>query len=199
MRKLLVLCGAFLCLTFTAAAQDSTAAFDAASPSAEPAAPVTFSPADREPWQLGVGFQVHHFGVLGQGFHTIGFNTDITRYLNDWFGIEGTAVFGYGSNGSAPSLPVKTLFAGGGPHIVLKDRGQFEPWFHVLVGLQHFRFTQGPILGSNSAIGFMGGGGVDYKFAGRASWRFQADFIGTRFGSGIDKSYSFGTGLILNF
>jgi len=199
MRKFLVLCGAFLCLSLTATAQDFPTAYNVAAPTAEPASPVSLMPQDREPWQLGIGFQFHHFGVLGQSFNTVGFNTDITRYLNNWFGIEGTAVFGYGKNGPSPGLEVKSLFAGGGPHFIINSKSKFEPWAHVLVGLQHFRFTQGPVLGSNSAVGFMAGGGVDYRFAGRASWRVQADFIGTRFGKPIEKSYSVGTGLIFNF
>ena len=199
MRKLFVLCGAFLCLSLTAAAQESAPAFDPGSPAAEPAAPASLTPPDREAWQLGIGFQYQHFGVLGQSFHTLGYNADITRYLNNWFGVEGTVSLGFGSYGSAPSLTAKSLFVGGGPHIALNNNSRFEPWFHVLAGLQHFRFSQGPVLGSNSTIGFVGGGGVDYKFGGRASWRVQGDFIGTRFGSSIEKSYSIGTGLILNF
>jgi len=65
MRKLSVLCAALFCLSLTASAQDSTAAFDASNAASEPAAPASLIPADREPWQLGVGFQYLQFNVLG--------------------------------------------------------------------------------------------------------------------------------------
>lgn len=199
MSKLLVLCGAFLCLSLTAAAQESTAAFDASSPAGEPAAPAALYPSDREPWQLGIGFQYQHFKVLGQNFHTFGFNSDITRYLNNWFGVEGTAVMVFGHTGTTPNLTAKSLFLGGGPHIAVPNNSRFEPWFHVLAGWERLRFTQTSKVGANSAPLFMGGGGVDYKLGGRAYWRVQGDFIGTRFGPTIEKNYSFGTGLVFNF
>ena len=103
MRKLLLLCGAVLCLSLTAVAQDAPAALDASSPASEPAAPAALSPSDREPWQLGIGYQYQHYKVLGQTFHDNGFNTDITRYLNDWFGVEGTVAMGFGNIGTPPS------------------------------------------------------------------------------------------------
>jgi hypothetical protein len=199
MRKLFILCGALLCFSLTAAAQESTAAFGASSPASDPAAPAPLAPPDRPAWQLGFGFQYQHYGVLGQNFHTFGYHVGITRYIDNWFGIEGVGSFGFGSTGSAPSLDAKSLFVGGGPHVAFNNSSKFEPWGHVLSGLQHFRFTQGTVLGSNSGVGFMAGGGLDYKFGGRATWRIQGDFIGTHFQSSIEKSYSIATGLIFNF
>ncbi|MBZ5661906.1 MAG: hypothetical protein LAO08_16010 [Acidobacteriia bacterium] len=199
MRKLFILCGAFLCLSLPAAAQEVTASFEAVSPASEPASPASLLPEDRSPWQLAIGFQYQHFGVLGQQFHTLGYNVGVTRYVNNWFGVEGVGSFGYGTDGTAPSLTAKSFFVGGGPHIAFTNGSRFEPWAHVVSGWQHFRFTQTPVLGSNSGVGFMGGGGVDYKFGGRASWRIQADFIGTHMQNVIEKSYSVGTGLIFNF
>jgi hypothetical protein len=196
MRKLLVLCGTILCLSMTAAAQDAPVAFDASSPASEPAAPVSFHPLDRTSWQLGIGYQFQHYNVLGQAFHTNGFNTDLTRYLNNWIGIEGTAAMGFGRATTCGC----SVFIGAGPHIVAHSAGRFEPWVHVLVGWQHFRFTQsGGILGGNSAFGFMGGGGVDFKFFPHAYWRVQGDYIGTHFQSSMQANYSFGSGLVLNF
>ena len=115
MRKLLVLCAALFCLSFTASAQDSTAAFDAstAAPASEPAAPGSLIPADREPWQLGVGFQYMQFNVLGQKFHDFGYQADVARYLNNWFGVEGTVITGFGH--AAPNIDAKSFFIGGGP------------------------------------------------------------------------------------
>ncbi len=172
MRKLSVLCAAFFCLSITAFAQDSTAAFDASTSASEPAAPASLIPADRDPWQLGVGFEYLHFNVLGQKFHDFGYQAGITRYLTNWFGVEGTAIAGFG-NLANNSGTAKSLFLGGGPHIT---------------------------LGSISHAAFMAGGGVDYKIGGgRLYWRVQGDYLGTNVGPSISNNYSVGTGVVLNF
>ena len=78
----------------------------------------------------------------------------------------------------------------------------FEPWVHVIVGWERFRFTQSDVRwAAIRHAAFMAGGGVDYKIGGgRLYWRVQGDFIGTNIGPpGISKNYSVGTGLVLNF
>ena len=200
MRKLLVLCAALFCLSLTASAQDSTAAFDASTAASEPAAPASFIPADRKPWQLGVGFQYQHYQELGLSFSDYGYKADVTRYFSNWFGLEGTAVAGFGSTGTTPNVDAKSLFLGGGPHVSLHNSNHFEPWVHVLVGWERFRFTQAFIYGANSHAAFWAGAGVDYKIgAGHVYWRLQGDFIGTNVGTGIEPNYALGTGLVLNF
>ena len=200
MRKLSILCAALFCLSLTASAQDSSAVFDTTNSASEPAAPASLIPADREPWQLGVGFQYLHFNVLGQSFHNLGYQADITRYLNNWFGVEGTTIAGFGHTGTSPSLDAKSFFIGGGPHISLFNSNHFEPWVHVIAGWERFRFTQSSTLGSNSHAAFLAGAGVDYKIgSGRLYWRVQGDYLGTNVGPSISTNYSFGTGLILNF
>jgi opacity protein-like surface antigen len=200
MRKFFILCSAFFCLSLTASAQDSTAAFDAASPEAAPAAaPAPFIPPDRDPWQLNAGFAYIHYNVLGQKFSNYGYQAGVTRYFNDRFGVEGTAIAGFGHSGSNPSIDAKSLFIGGGAHVSLLNRSHYEVWGHVLGGWQHFRFTQGAILGSNSHIAFLAGGGLDYKIRqGRLYWRAQGDFLGANFGP-FSYNYLIGTGLVLNF
>jgi hypothetical protein len=200
MRKLSVLCAALFCLSLTASAQDSTAAFDASSFASEPAAPASLIPADREPWQLGVGFQYLHFNVLGQTFHDFGYKADITRYLNNWFGLEGTAIAGFGHLDSNSSVDAKSFFIGGGPHISVYSSEHLEPWVHVIAGWERFRFTQGSTLGNNSHAAFLAGAGLDYKIhGGRLYWRIQGDYLGTNVGNGLSKNYLFGTGFVLNF
>jgi hypothetical protein len=201
MRKLSLLCATLFCLSLTASAQDSTAAFDASSSASEPAAPASLIPADRDPWQLGVGFVYSHFNVLGQKFHDFGYQAGITRYLSDWFGVEGTVITGFGHvSGTTPSTDAKSFFIGGGPHISLHNSNHFEPWVHVIAGWERFRFTQTATLGSNSHAAFIAGGGVDYKIGGgRLYWRVQGDYLGTNVGSGISNNYLIGTGVIFNF
>lgn len=203
MRKFYVLCAALFCLSLTASAQDSTAAFDAASPASEPAAPAapaSLIPADREPWQLGALFQYQQFNVLGMKYHNYAFQADVTRYLNNWFGLEGTAITGFGHAGTGSTVDAKSLFLGGGPHVSILDTRHLEPWAHVLVGWERFRFTQGATFGVASHAAFMAGAGLDYKIVeGRLYWRVEGDFIGTNPGPSLNANYSFGTGLVVNF
>jgi hypothetical protein len=202
MRKLFILCAALFCISLTASAQDSTAAFDASSPASEPAAPAPASllPPDREPWQMGVGFQYQHFNAYGQTFHDFGYRADVTRYLTNNFGLEGEVNVGFGHLSSDSTKDAKSFFIGGGPHVSLHSSGRLEPWVHVLVGWERFRFTQSTTLGSNSHAAFEAGAGADYKISnGRLYWRVQGDFIGAKFGTTINANYSFGTGLVLNF
>ncbi|HEV2522249.1 MAG TPA: hypothetical protein VGT24_07690 [Candidatus Acidoferrales bacterium] len=200
MRQCLFVCAALICFSMPAAAQDSAATFDASSALSEPAVPVSFTPPDRAPWQLGVGFQYLHYSILGTPFHNFGFKADITRYMTNWFGVEGATVAGFGHAGSSPSLDAKSFFIGGGPHVSVYNSPRLEPWVHVLVGWERFRFTQTATLGANSGVAVYAGGGVDYKFGGgRLYWRVQGDYIGARIASTMTTNYAFGTGLILNF
>jgi hypothetical protein len=198
----MILCGAFLCLSLTAAAQDSTAAFDTSSTAGEPAAPPAMSPSDRDAWQVGVGFKYQHFAPFGLSYHNLAFGSDLTRYFSNWLGLEVEAETGFGHTNTTAtiqrSLDAKSLFVGGGPHIVV-SRSRVEPWLHVLFGLEHFRFTQTSTIGSNSAFAFQAGAGLDFKLGGRVNWRVQGDYLGTRFSSTNQKNYSVGTGLVFNF
>jgi hypothetical protein len=84
-------------------------------------------------------------------------------------------------------------------HVSLINRSRTEIWGHVLGGWERFRFTQSGVLGSNSHIAFIAGGGVDYKIRqGRLYWRAQGDFLGANFGP-FSYNYLVGTGLVLNF
>jgi len=200
MRKLSILCAALFCLSHTASAQDSTAAFDAASPASEPAVPASLIPADREPWQVGLGFQYLNYNVLGLKFYNLGYKVDVTRYFNNWFGVEGMTIAGFGHAGSNPSIDAKSLYLGGGAHVSVYNTNRFEPWVHLIVGLQHFRFTQSATIGSNSPAAFFAGGALDYKIrSGRLYWRVQGDYIGTNFGPTFAPDFSVGTGVVINF
>ena len=107
---------------------------------------------------------------------------------------------GYGHTGGSPNFVAKSLFVGGGPHVAVHNGSKLEPWGHVLVGWERFRFTEyNSGIGKNSALGFMAGGGVDYKVRTRFYFRVQADYIGTHFQSAMQKNYSGGAGLVFNF
>jgi hypothetical protein len=201
MRKFMVLCSALFCLSLTASAQDSTAALEAGTSEAVPAAPASFIPADREAWQINAGFMYQHYSVLGQKFHNLAYQAGVTRFFNNYFGVEGAVLTGFGHTGSNPSITANSLFLGGGAHLSVHDTEHWEPWVHVLAGWERFRFTESNVLGNNSHAAFLAGGGLDYKInRGRLYWRVQGDFMGTNVGgTGFSKNYMVGTGLVLNF
>jgi hypothetical protein len=203
MRKILLYCASALCLSFIAV-KPSVAG--PCSPDTNEVATV-YVP-DRGCAELGFGYQYQHYDVFGQKFGDNGFNVVAGLHLFDWLtggegrltvGAEGTAAFGFGHTGGSPNLDAKSLFVSGGPHVAIQSRSRLEPWAHVLVGLEHFRFTQTAKFGSNSTFGFMGGGGLDIRIERGMYWRVQADYLGTTLQSNEQSNYSVGTGLILYF
>ena len=201
MRQFVFVCAVFFCFLLpAAAAEDSAPVPDASTASTEAAPQFPLPPSERDPWQQGAGFVFSHYNVLGTSFHDLGFRSDISRYLNRWFAVEGAAMAGFGHTGGTPNLDAKTVFLGGGPHFSIVNTPRFEPWFHVLGGWEHFRFSQTATLGAESHVAFLAGGGLDYKIRGsRIYWRVQADFIGVKIGSSVPADYAVGTGLVLNF
>ena len=174
-----------------------------------PAAHAQIWSPDHSPIQIGIGYQYSHYNVLGRTFDNHGENISFSYHILDPLtgsssritaAIEGDLAPGFaGQTSGTPSLHASSLFLGGGPHLTLESGSRFEPWVHVLVGLDHLRFTQTATLGSANAFAFLGGGGVDIKVGGPVSLRVQADYLGTRFTSWIQSNYTFGTGLVFNF
>lgn len=203
MCRFIVLCGAILCVWLTAAVPSF------AGPCTEQSeAPGIFVPT-RDCFELGIGYQYQHFDVLGSEFHNNDYNANFDMHLFDLVtgadgrltvGVEGAATAGFGGNtGGNPSLKVKSLFLGAGPHLAIENKSRFEPWVHGLVGWEHLRFTQTATLGSNSALGYMVGGGVDIRLTPQLYWRFQADYLGTHFQSSLQSNYSTGSGIVFHF
>ncbi len=210
MRKTLALCGAVLCFAVATAAQDNSAATAPVSPAtatATPAPPTSFG-LDR--WQVGVNYAYTRFRSTST-FSMNGFNSSVTRYLNDTFGVEGDVGVHFGTTPStggpgpftAGNLKAKLILYGGGLHIAYRHNQRIEPWVHVLFGGAHFRFTQ--TGGATAALtklnnfAVVGGGGADIKLGTRLAWRVQGDFVGTHFFSTWQKNIQAQTGLVINF
>ena len=99
MRKLSILCAALFCLSLTASAQDSTAAFDASTRVPRRVSqplPHRYLRRTAIHGKSGWGFSTLHFNVLGQTFHDFGYQAEVTRYLSNWFGVEGATAAGFG-------------------------------------------------------------------------------------------------------
>jgi hypothetical protein len=155
-------------------------------------------------WQIAVGYQYNRVNLLGTPFNTHGVNFSLTRYFGRWFGVEAQAGVGFMGNTGAtttpPNLAVKSLFVGVGPRLAFRNRSRFEPWAHLLVGMEHLRFTQtAGLLGSNNALAGPAGGGVDVYLTSRLAVRVEADEVGSRFFSTNQRSFQAIGGLVLNF
>lgn len=208
MRYFLAVCGAVLCLSAPAAAQDNSAPPAAPSPAPASAAPAParYSGGEQFPWEVGVNFTYVWFRPTGgTGFGAPGFNTSATRFFSESFGLEGDIGATYGNTASPfgplplGNLRQKVIFYGGGLKFADRHLVRFEPFAHGLFGGVHARYTQTNGPGTVNAFAFMLGGGMDYKLGPRISWRVQGDFLGTRMFSTIQKNFQFQTGVIFSF
>ncbi len=211
MRKFLALCGAVLCFSLAAAADDYSAALTAPaeSPASPSPSPTRYSTGETVPWQVSVQYLFIRIRPgTGSGFNLHGFDAAVLRYTNDWFGIEGNVGAAFGNtpstlttfNPTAPSLRAKVIVFGGGPHITYHNASRIEPWGHALFGATHLRRTQtGAGPGSTTAFTFAVGGGADFKIRPRLFWRAEGDLLMTRFFSAFQKNFQIKTGIVLNF
>jgi len=204
MRRLLVLIGFILCVAGPAGAQGPAGSGADSKPRpSHRSSSHNFSSPDFTPWQFSVDYQYNRINLTGSPFSTNGLSTDVTRYFTRWFGVEGQLGFGFGNTGATTSpanLTMKSLFAGGGPHMAYRGHGRIEPWAHLVVGMQHFRFTQtAGVLGSNTALAGAAGGGADYRLGTRTAFRVEADVIETRFFSANQRHFQVVSGLVFNF
>ena len=158
---------------------------------------------DYPAWQVSIGYQYNRDNLVGSPFTTNGANVGVTRFLNRWFGLDGQAGFGFGNTGATTSpanLNAQSLFVGGGPRVAWRNQGRLEPWLHLVIGMDRFRFTQtAGVLGNNTALAGAGGGGVDYVLGHRLSARAEVDAIESRFFSTYQRHFQAETGLVFSF
>ena len=154
-------------------------------------------------WQVAVGYQFGRVNLLGTPFDTNGLNVSAVRYFGRWFGAESQVGFGFGNTRATtapPNLTAKSIFAGGGPRLELRGHGRIQPFAHAIVGIEHFRFSQtAGVLGGNSALAGVGGGGMDFRLNRRTSFRAEGDWVGSRFFSTNQRSFQLVTALVVNF
>jgi hypothetical protein len=166
-----------------------------------------YSPAgshEDDPWQIAIGYQYNRDNLLGSPFNTHGVNISLARYFGRWIGVEAQVGVGFlgntGQTTTPPNLGAKSIFVGAGPRLAIRNRSRFEPWGHLVVGMEHFRFSQtSGLLGSNNALAGVAGGGVDVYLNARLALRVEADAMGSRFFSTTQRSFQVVGGLVLGF
>lgn len=203
MRKILMLCGAILALSLTAAAQDSTETVATPSPAGAPAAPKPSSSVDEYNRQISISYEFVEFrNVGGLTFHGNGVNVDFNWYKTDWIGFEADVASNYGNTPFRTfpdGISDDNVFFGGGIRVGYRRNHRFEPWGHALVGLQTIIFTDTGTVGHNHGVGYLLGGGVDYKLAPRLYLRFEGDYLGTHILSANQNNFKIDAGVAFNF
>ncbi|MGB6405342.1 MAG: hypothetical protein WBF26_21070 [Candidatus Sulfotelmatobacter sp.] len=104
--------------------------------------------------------------------------------------------------GSPPCLPVPVnasvsernfLF---GPRVSFSV-GKFRPFAEGLFGGAHVNVNNG--VGSDTSFATALGGGLDYKIIRPVAWRFQGDYVQTRFFGTTQNNVRLSTGIVLRF
>lgn len=198
MRQTLLLLGALLCLCVTASAQGPAGAGAGKGSTRHSGSTYELSE-----WQFSAGYQFERVNLLGTPFNTNGLNVCVVRYFGRWLGAEGQLGLGFGNTGATtapPDLTAKSIYAGVGPRLALRGHSRLEPWIHANIGFEHFRFSQtAGVLGTNTALAGVAGGGVDFRLNPRTSLRVEGDSVGSRFFSTNQRSFQVIAGLVVNF
>jgi hypothetical protein len=168
--------------------------------SAEPASPspqpkFLYGGRDDYRWELGLAVSWLRFRSSVFNASAVGTTTSVVYYTNEWFGVEGdiSAVF-------APTIlaneHVKIATYGAGPKIAWRQR-KWEPWLHGIFGGAH---EQPQIAGqSRNSYEIKAGGGADYRWNPRLSFRLEADYVRTGFFHSSQNNFQLAGGVVFHF
>jgi hypothetical protein len=74
---------------------------------------------------------------------------------------------------------------------------KFRPFAEALFGAAHVSANNG--IGSDTSFATALGGGLDYKIIPLVAWRFQGDYIQTRFFGATQDNVRLSTGIVVHF
>jgi hypothetical protein len=168
-------------------------AAEPASPSPQPR--FLYGGRDDYRWELGLAATWLRFRSSVFNASAVGLNTSVVYFTNDWFGIEGnvTAVF-------APTIllneHIKIATYGGGPKIAWR-RKRWEPWLHGIFGGTH----EQPQIAAQSKNSYVikAGGGADYRWNPRISFRLEGDYVRTAFFKQGQNNFQLAGGIVFHF
>jgi hypothetical protein len=83
-----------------------------------------------------------------------------------------------------------------GPRISIK-LSKIRPFAEVLIGAGHVSVGNGG--GSDTSFANAVGGGLDYKLIPLLAWRFEGDYVNTRFFGNTQNNFRFSTGIVVRF
>ena len=167
---------------------------------AEPASPspqpkFLYGGRDDYRWELGLAASWLRFQSSVFNASAIGINTSVVYFTNDWFGIEGNVTAAF-----APTIlvneHVKIATYGAGPKIAWRQK-QWEPWLHGIFGGAH---EQPQIAGqSRNSYALKAGGGADYRWNPRVSFRLEGDYVRTGFFNQSQNDFQLAGGIVFHF
>ena len=129
----------------------------------------------------------------GKLFPLLGFVGDITgHYGSQQFPILCPVVV---VPCTPPSVNTHIYEAMFGPRLSVPV-GKFRPFGEFEVGVGHVN-TNG--FGSDTSFATAVGGGLDYKIVRPIAWRFQADYVRTRFFNRAENNVRLSTGIVFRF
>jgi hypothetical protein len=162
-----------------------------------PAPPQYGSSYDGYRWDLAVGYEYVNFNSAPFSAELSGIHTDLTYNLNDWFGLEGSLVSAFGGDVLGGEMSKYVLYTVGGRISAGSLRHRITPWGHVLVGGAHLN----PQVARESKNGFalQLGGGADWLFNPRVSFRAEADYVRTQLYSSSQNNFQVGVGAVIHF
>ncbi len=169
-------------------------------PAGHPSPKPKFFNGEREDprWQLSMGYTYFRLRSPLINANLNGVNTTVVYYTNAWLGLEGsfTAAFSpflKGFDREHGKIAVIT----GGPRIAWR-KNKWEPWGHFLVGMVHLQ----PQLGANlspSALAYSAGGGANYHWRPKISFRLQGDWVRTQLFNQGQNNFQVSSGVVLHF
>jgi len=170
-----------------------------AEPSADPPTPsptpkFIYGGRDDFRWQLGLSFAWFRFQSSVFNANAFGEKTTVTYFLNDWLGVEGSATAAFGP--TVFNGPVHLALYGGGPKVAWRQK-RWEPWLHAIFGGAH----ENPqtAAGGRSSYSIMAGGGVDYRWNPRVSFRMEGDYVRTAFFHQSQNCFQLAGGIVFHF
>jgi hypothetical protein len=169
---------------------------DAAEPSSpSPRPKFLYGGRDDYRWELGLGVAWLRFRSSVFNASAVGVNTSVVYFTNEWFGIEGNVTAAF-----APTIfqneHVKIATYGAGPKVTWRQR-QWEPWLHGIFGGAH---EQPQVAGqSRNSYVIKAGGGVDYRWNPRISFRLEGDYVRTGFFGQSQNDFQLSGGIVFHF
>lgn len=180
--------------TLTMALRAGPVPADPAHPSPKPK--FIYGGRDDYRWQVSLGIAWFRFQSLPFTANTVGLKTTVTYFLNEWLGVEGSFTGAFAGPPAGLKNDAKLALYGGGPKIAWRQK-QWEPWVHAIFGGAH----ENPqtAAGSRSSYSIMAGGGGDYRWNPRISFRVEGDYVRTGFFSQSQNNFQLAGGIVFHF
>src|SRR5215472_11068399 len=169
---------------------------DPPAPAPSPTPKFIYGSRDDYRWQLGLSFTWVRFQSSVFNANAFGEKTTVTYFLNDWLGVEGSVTAAFGPRIYPQNDHSKFAIYGGGPKIVWRQK-RWEPWIHGIFGGAH-EIPQ-TAAGSKSSYSITAGGGADYRWNPRVSFRAEGNYVLTGFFSGHQNCFQLAGGIVFHF